>query len=620
MSIFKAKSREESKLEPLAGYPELLRILLWNRGIKTKEEADKFLQPDYERDLFDPFLLPDMSVAVERILLAIAKKEKIVIFSDYDADGIPGGVILHDFFEKIGHSSFANYIPHRHLEGFGLNHEAIEKFKEDKVSLIITVDCGITDVAEVARAKEHGIDVIITDHHEPSHLPPSDEGGLREVEELLPDAVAVIDAKRADSKYPFKDLCGASVAFKLIQALLMTKSPQHPLHLTQTNHSEGVLGILSGVKNGHEKWFLDMVGIATLSDMVPLIGENRALAFYGLKVLRKSPRVGLMKLLSLLKIDQKQITEDDIGFSISPRINAASRMGDPEDAFKLFVAKTDEEADILARHLDHINNERKGVVAGIVKEVRKIMKERYSDPLGGPQSKTILKKVIVIGNPEWRPSLLGLVANSLVDDHARPVFLWGRDGGNILKGSCRGDGCTSVIDLMAEVEAGIFEDFGGHNMSGGFSVVQEKVHLLEEKLQIAYEKVITGQSVANLDKATLCLADAKISFDEVTNENYRLIEKLAPYGVGNPKPLFLFEKAIIGNVKMFGKESNHLELTFKNSRGRDVKAIGFFTKDTDYGPALKAGDIINLLANFEKSTFRGFTELRLRIVDVEIVL
>jgi single-stranded-DNA-specific exonuclease len=326
--------------------------------------------------------------------------------------------------------------------------------------------------------------------------------------------------------------------------------------------------------------------------------------------------------LRLLKIEQGNLTEDDIGFSISPRINAASRMGDPEDAFKLFVAKTDAEADICARHLDHINNERKGVVASMVKEVRKIMKERYESPLGGPQGKDALgkeileKKVVVIGNPEWKPSLLGLVANSLVDDHSRPVFLWGRDGGNILKGSCRGDGCVSTLDLMNEVEAGIFIEFGGHSMSGGFSVVQEKVHLLEEKLQIAYEKVIL-KGVIIKDEV---VADAKLSFDDVTNENYKLIERLAPYGTGNPKPLFLFEKVTIDNAKMFGKENNHLELTFKNSHGKIVKVIGFFMKLTDWGGELKSGDKINLLANFEKSTFRGFNELRLRIVDLEIML
>ena len=219
----------------MLSYPPLLRKLLENRGIKTAEEAEKFLQPDYEWDIHDPFLLPDMDKAVRRILEAIEKKEKIVIYSDYDADGIPGGVVLHDFFQKIGHDNFANYIPHRHLEGFGLNDEAIEKFKEDKVSLIITVDCGVADVAEVAKAKKQGIDVIITDHHEPG--------------KKLPTCIAVIDAKREDSKYPFKDLCGAGVAYKLVQGILKKKD--------------------FGLKEGAEKWFLDMVGIATLSDMVP---------------------------------------------------------------------------------------------------------------------------------------------------------------------------------------------------------------------------------------------------------------------------------------------------------------------------------------------------------------
>ena len=561
-------------------YPAFLRTLLEKRGIKTADEAEVFLNPDYERDIHDPFLLPDMDQAVERILQAIGKKEKIVIYSDYDADGIPGGVVLHDFFEKIGHKNFTNYIPHRHDEGFGLNDEAVEEFKKEKVDLIITVDCGIADLAEAEKIKKVKIDLIITDHHEPK--------------DKLPSAVAIVDAKKKDSKYPFKDLCGAGVAYKLVQAVLKKNS--------------------FGLKEGAEKWWLDMVGVATLSDMVPLVGENRALAYYGLKVLRKSPRTGLMKLLRLLKIEQRNITEDDIGFSISPRINAASRMGDPEDAFKLFVAKTDVEADVCARHLDHINNERKGMVASMVKEVRKIMHTRLAES-------DITKKVLVIGNPEWKPSLLGLVANSLVNDHKCPVFLWGRDGENILKGSCRGDGCVSTLDLMNEVEEGIFIEFGGHSMSGGFSVVQEKIHLLEEKLQIAYEKVVgQGLSLSKSEKDSFCQSDAKLSLDDVTNENYKLIEKLAPYGTGNPKPLFLFENIIIDNAKMFGKENNHLELTFRNSKNKIIKAIGFFMKLTDWGKELKSGDKINLLANFEKSTFRGFNELRLRIVDIEIML
>ncbi len=580
-------------------YPPLLKTLLEKRGIKTVEEAEDFLNPDYEQDLHDPFLLPDMDKAVGRILQAVEKKERVVIFSDYDADGIPGGVILYDFFQKIGHENFTNYIPHRHDEGFGLNHEAIDQFKKDKVKLIITVDCGITDLVEAEEIKKHKIDLIITDHHLPA------QAGL-------PEAVAVVDAKREDSQYPFKDLCGAGVAYKLVQAILISlKEQKNPLRLTQTNRSEEI-----SVPLGWEKWLLDMVGIATLSDMVPLVGENRALAYYGLKVLRKSPRVGLLKLFSLLKIDQRNITEDDIVFSISPRINAASRMGSPDDAFKLFIAQDEVEADLHARHLDKINNERKGIVASLVKEVRKIMKKRYDDnPLDKAQCKGALeKKVIVIGNPDWKPSLLGLVANSLVDDHNRPVFLWGRDGGNILKGSCRGDGCMSVLDLMQQVEPGILQEFGGHQMSGGFSVIEEKVHLLEEKLQQAYEKVERQGEAFGTPKASPCLveSDLKLILDEVTSANYKLIEKLAPFGTGNPKPLFLFEKVMIEKIKMFGKENNHLELTFKNSQNVNIKAIGFFR---DQGE-LKEGNKINLLANLELSFFAGRKELRLRIVDL----
>ncbi|MFA7252815.1 MAG: single-stranded-DNA-specific exonuclease RecJ [Candidatus Paceibacterota bacterium] len=552
-------------------YPEFLRVLLEKRGITDESEIEKFLNPDYDRDVLDPFLLKDMDRAVERILLAVEKKEKTVIYSDYDADGIPGAVVLHDLFIKIGYENFTNYIPHRHNEGFGLNHEAVKEFAKQKVDLIITIDCGIADTAEAEAIKKAGIDLIITDHH----LPP----------EKLPKAFAIIDPKREDCDYPFKNLCGCGVIYKVVQAILLKKD--------------------FGLKKGAEKWFLDMVGIATLSDMVPLIGENRALATYGLKVLRKSPRIGLMKLLRLLKVDQNLITEDDIGFTISPRINAASRMGNPEDAFNLFSTQDEAQADIFARHLDKINSERKGVVAAMAKEIKKIIEKRLAD---GEEK----KKVLVIGNPDWKPSLLGLVANSLKDDHGCPVFLWGRDGGNILKGSCRSDGSVDLVALMREVETGILGEFGGHSMSGGFAVIQEKVHLLEEKLNEAYKRLTKDGNF----QAEIQNEDMKINLDQVSSENYRLIERMSPFGVGNPKPLFLFEKIKIENVKMFGKENNHLELIFQNSRGRNIKAIGFFMKTDTFGRELKNGDHIELLANFEKSTFRGFDELRLRIVDI----
>ena len=345
----------EEVSKELGKYPEILKKLMFYRGIKTEKEAEKFLNPIFEENN-DPFKMLGMDIAVERILKAIEKEQKIVIYSDYDADGIPGAVILHDFFKKIGYKNFTNYIPHRVLEGFGLNDEVIDEFAKNKVDLIITIDCGIADVEEAEKIKKYKIDLIITDHHLPridGTNPPS-RVRFGEAMEELPYALSILDSKQKHCKYPDKNLCGAGVAFKLVQALI-----------EKYNNKGEKIGL------GWEKWLLDMVAIATVSDMVPLVGENRLLAYYGLKVLRKSPRPGLQRLLSIIKIDQKNITEDDISFMISPRINAASRMGNPEDAFNMLTTKDDNEALKYAFHLNKINDERKGIVAVMVKEIRK---------------------------------------------------------------------------------------------------------------------------------------------------------------------------------------------------------------------------------------------------------
>ena len=399
---------KEPKLERADGfdeYPELLRHLLLTRGVQNKKDADIFLNPDYEKHIHDPFLMKDMQKAVTLLSGLLEKKDKVVIYADYDADGIPGAVIMRDFLVKIGYENFEVYIPHRHDEGFGLNSGAVREFAKNGVKMIMTIDCGISDVSEVGVAKELGMKVIITDHHLPGSI--------------LPNADAILDPKQADCDYPEKNLCGCAVAFKFIEALI----------------SDGKFS----VAKGWSKWLLDMVGIATLSDMVPLVGENRVLAFYGLKVLRKSPRLGLMKLLRKIKINQREMTEDDIVFSVTPKLNAASRMGEPIDAFRLLSTQDEIEADELSSILIKINDERKGIVGSLVKEVNKIVKERYG--FKG-------KKIIVVGNPSWRPALLGLVANSLIKDHACPVFLWGRDGDDKIKGSCRSLGSVSVVALM----------------------------------------------------------------------------------------------------------------------------------------------------------------------------
>ncbi len=546
---------------------DLLDHLLFYRGIKTPEEKLEFLNPNYDTQTHDPFLLKDAGKAADRIIKAIENEEKVVIYSDYDTDGIPAGVALHDLFRKIGFKNFTNYIPHRHNEGFGLNEDAIQQFIEDKVSLLITIDCGIADVGHVDIAQKAGIDVIVTDHHLP---------GL-----ILPSAFAIVNPKQADCQYPEKMLCGAGVIYKLIQAILAKKR--------------------FGIVEGWEKWLLDMVGIATLSDMVPLTGENRVFAFYGLSVLRKSPRKGLMRLLHNLKVNQKYLTEEDIGFIIGPRINAASRMGVPMDAFRLLATQDDLEAEKFALHLDHINNERKGTVAALVKEVKKHVHERYGEK---PE------KVIVIGNPLWKPSLLGLAANACSEEYGVPVFLWGRDGDDIIKGSCRAAGTVHLLNLMQGTPEGTFIQYGGHAESGGFSVTSQAIHSLEKNLSEVFEK-IRGEK-----REDIGYIDSYISPDDVNYDVYRIIERLSPYGTGNPKPIFMFKDITLADVKAFGKEKNHLEIIFNKSNGRPVSAIGFFMTSASFPKQSVKGSVISLVATMEKSMFRGTPELRLRIVDI----
>lgn len=568
--------------EALKVYDPLVRSLLYSRGIKDLELANLFLNPEYEK-LHDPFLLKDMDKVVKRIVRAIQKDEKIGIFSDYDADGIPGAVALHDFFQKIGYKNFVNYIPLRNEEGFGLNVDAIQSLVDQGVKLIITIDCGITDVEEVAFANKNKIDVIITDHHIPG--------------KKLPKAFAIINPKQKGDEYPEKMLCGSGVIFKVIQALILKIRSELDI-----GHWGLVIPPL-----GWEKWLLDMVGLATLSDMVPLLGENRVLSYYGMKVLQKSPRVGLLKLFSLLNINKSTATEDDISFMITPRINAASRMGIPKDAFTLMSTVDEVEAGVLAQHLNNKNDERKGVVASYVKEIKKKIKDRDEG----------MRHVLVFGNPEWKPSLLGLVANSFSDEHQRPVFFWGREGSNgssVIKGSCRAGGDTDVVALMEKannISGDVFVEYGGHKGAGGFSVSQENIHTLEDRLNEAFLE-LSKMSKVPFD----ILVDKKLSLEDVNWNTYSQIEKFAPFGLGNPKPLFLLENIKIDAIKLFGKEKNHLELKFRKNDGKDVTAIAFFQNGDKFSIPVKQGSSINMVATLEKSTFRNFPELRLRIVDI----
>lgn len=546
-------------------YSDLLQALLAKRGITTDEEASVFLNPDYTRDLFDPFLMRDMEKACVRIYEAMEAGEKIVIYADYDCDGIPGAVILSSLFKKINYSNFEVYIPQRNSEGYGLNLEAIKQFADSNVKLLITIDLGITAVAEVVQAEVDGIDVIVTDHHLP--------------QEILPRAYAILNPKV--DNYPEKMLCGAGVVFKFIQGFVKKYGEYYK------------------IKDGWEKWMLDMAGLATLSDVVPLIGENRAMAYFGIKVLRKSPRVGLQKLLAKMNIDQRYLNEDDVGFMIAPRLNAASRMDDPMRAFELLATRDVAEAGVLANHLTKINDDRKLIVAGIMREVKKSFEDRE------------MKEVIVVGNPKWKVGVLGLVAGKIVDEYNRPVFVWGRDENDLIKGSCRSDGSVSLVELMTHTEDHFIE-YGGHEMAGGFTVHNDKVFFLEEMLSNSFHKI---KKIIEEEKVKY---DFSGGLDLVSMRNWKEIEKMAPFGLDNPKPIFFFPKVKIEKIKKFGKNGSgeHLEIIFMDSNNKKATAISFFSGLDSFSVPIEEGKDVDLLATFDLSRFRGREELRLRIVDI----
>lgn len=553
----------------LSAHPPLLARLLHNRGVVSAEAAERFLKPDYAAHMNDPFLMHDMEKAVERIAAALDRKEKIVVYADYDCDGIPGAVILHDFFTKVGHADFSVYIPDRHEEGYGLNAAAVEQFVADGAKLIITIDLGTSDHEHIAFAQNNGVDVIVTDHHLPH--------------ETLPEAFAVVNPKIGDT-YPDPMLCGSGVVFKLVQAFLSK------------------YGERFGVEAGWEKWLLDMAGLATLSDMVPLSGENRVIASFGMLVFRKSRRPGLGQLLRKLKIEQAHLTEDDVTFMVTPRINAASRMDSPLRAFELLSERDAAKAGALAEHLSGINDERKRLVAEIMKKAKHVLAERE------------IKDVIVIGNPQWRVGVLGLVASKIMEEYDRPVFVWGREGSSgeaVVKGSCRSNGAVNVVRLM-EAAKEHFHDYGGHELAGGFSIAQDGVHFLEDRLNALYEEVRGGGEAA----AAHGHIDATLSLSEVSDATATMLAKLSPFGLGNQKPLFRFPNLTVKSVRMFGKEKNHLELCVADERGIERTAMSFFADAETFTKPVAPGTAVELIAHIDKSYFMGRPQIRLRIVDI----
>ena len=525
-----------------------------------------------------------MQAAVSRIMDALHAQETVAVWSDYDCDGVPGGALMADFFRSIGYP-IVSYIPER-SEGYGLNKDGILQLHEEGVTLIITVDCGITAIDEVLFAKEHGVEVIITDHH----LPRIEEAIQGEAQELLPNAVAVLNPHRAACTYPFKELCGTGVAFKLVEALIKKNSDVGCRYFS--------------FSEGQEKWLLDLVALATVADMVPLVGENRTLVHYGLVVLGKGRRKGLKALLEKMRVPLEYLTEDDISFSIAPKINAASRMKSPRLALELLTTSEEARAKEIAKELVQLNDARKLEGARVAKEV----KHRLEGTTPGD--------VIVLGNPDWKPALLGIAATNIVETYQRPVCLWGKDG-DLIKGSCRSDGSVNIVSLMTQA-SDVFEEFGGHEHSGGFSVKHDAIHTLQEVLTRVYAKVHNG---ATQENNTTPDADITLTISELNQSAYSALRTLAPYGVGNRKPLFALEKVRIEKMIYFGAHKEHIRLSMSDDSARTIEAISFFVQRNAFKETvglLSVGDYVRIVGPFELSVFGSKKEFRLRIEDIAL--
>lgn len=503
---------------------ELQQILLEKLNLST-EEQQAFLSPEYKLGHLWDF--EDMGIAVERIYKAVKGGEQIGIYADYDCDGIPGAVVLLDLFKALKLEDRVHvYIPDRHDEGYGLSSIGIDVLEKKGVTLIVTVDLGITAIAEVADARSRGMDVIVTDHHAP----------LSE----YPAALAVVHPKKGS--YINQDPCGAGVAFYLVCAFLEKHRAEFD------------------IKEGFEKWMLDLVGFATLSDMVPLVGENRMLVTYGMMVMKKTRRDGLRMLFSEQKMDPERLTETDLTFTVAPRLNAASRMATPMLAFELLSTNDRSRALVLVKELEKINNERKVLVARIVKEAHKKLDARE------------LPAIVVLGDLSWRPAVLGLVATKLQETYIRSFFVWGESGDGLIKGSCRMLDEHHAGYIFQALPEGVVLHSGGHQAAGGFAVAKEKIHFLEQELNNAISKVThTVEKKESTENLVTPVAVASV-------RHLQKIRVLAPFGIGNPQPTFVFENVKVLSTKMFGKNKEHLECEVQDMTGR-ATAFTFFVDD-----------------------------------------
>jgi len=568
-------------LKVQTGLPETVIRLLAARNLVTKEEIELFLNPE-KASYYEPFLLKDMDKAVSRITDAVVNREKIEIWGDYDVDGITSTSMLYLFFLKWLGLKVEYVIPNRESDGYGLSKAGIKDAFENGVSLIITVDCGITSVNEVDYANSVGVDVIITDHHEP--------------DKELPAAYAIIDPKRSDCTYPYKHLAGVGVAFKLIQGILI-KNEMSPKIISE---------------------FIDIATIGTAADIVPLIGENRKIVAEGLKHLENCKNVGISALLKKLNFYQKKIRVSNILFGIAPRLNAVGRMGDANRAVKLLLSNDPAEASGIVEELETENKRRREFDTDtLVEAIRIIEDQDHFDP--------VKDKAIVVANENWHVGVIGIVASRLVEKYYRPSVVISINNG-VGKGSCRSIPGVNIYDVLTEcykLELLEQENFGGHDYAAGFEIESGKIPAFKAK----FNEIIT-KNIPIKDFDQLLKIDLKIGFEDIDQNLISILNMFEPFGTSNEQPVFASDNVEVeGEIKIVGNKAdcnyrkqkvkeNHLKLKLKQN-SRIFDAIGFNMADK-YDRINDIRTNLKIAYYIEENVWNGSSYIQLKLQDIVI--
>jgi len=541
----------------------VLANLLVQRGIKSFNEAKTFFRPSLDH-LHDPFLMKDMDKAVERLNAAIKNNEKILVYGDYDVDGTTSVALAYSFLKET-YDAVDYYVPDRYKEGYGISKTGIDYASETGVSLIIALDCGIKAIKQVNYAKQKGIDFIICDHHT--------------ADELVPDAAAVLDPKRPGCEYPYKELSGCGVGFKFMQAF--SNRNNYPFQKLAR--------------------YLDLLAVSIAADIVPITGENRVLAHYGLKQLNNSPSAGMKALIDISHAGNKTLNITDCVFKIGPRINAAGRIRSAKEAVALLIEKDKIKADLMAAEIEKANTERKTLDQNIHYEAIGIIGN--SDSLKN-------RKTTVLYNPEWHKGVIGIVASRLIETYYRPTVVLTESNG-FANGSARS---VKDFDLYAAINScsHLLENFGGHKYAAGLTLKIENVEAFKDCFEAYAQKHLSEEQ-----EIPVVQADVVIDFEQISDKFYRILKQFAPFGPGNMKPVFLTKQVKnAGKTSAVGRTGTHLKLDMQDSAGNNFGGIGF-----------SMGDYFNLIKEtpfdvcytLDENFFRNNVTIQAKVKHIELI-